>query len=203
MPTSFTKRYSVDEFLAFEEKSDVRHEYFDGEIFDMAGGTATHSLAKVNTTTALSNALKQGGCRVYDSDLMIKCPTGLRTYPDASVVCEEPNFEGESEIVLLNPLVIIEVLSESTEAYDRGRKFDHYRTIPSLREYVLVAQDRAHVDHYQFQDYGIWTLRDYDSVQSAVKFPILECEIPLAEIYANVTFEQKSEEEESTEKREH
>ncbi|MEQ8847156.1 Uma2 family endonuclease [Botrimarina sp.] len=188
MSTGAAKRLTVDEFLVFEEASDTRHEYFDGEIFAMAGGTAAHSLVAANATAALVNALKGKNCRVYSADLMVFTPTGLRTYPDASITCERPRFEGDRERVLLNPQVIVEVLSESTEAYDRGRKFDNYRTMPSLREYVLVAQDRAHVDHFARRDDDRWVLTSYQDLSDQVELPVLASAFAMADLYSGVDF---------------
>jgi Uma2 family endonuclease len=182
------KRLSVDDYLALEQSSDVKHEYFDGEIFNMAGGTASHSLVAANWTRELGNALKARGCRVFSSDMMVGVPTGLRTYPDVSVTCESPRYEDDRELTLLNPLLVIEVLSATTEAYDRGRKFHHYQTIPSLREYVLVATDRAHVDHFTRLDDGRWALTTYDGLETSVDLPTLGAKIAMSETYTGVEF---------------
>jgi Uma2 family endonuclease len=191
MSTGAQKRYSVNDYLALERQSEIKHEYFDGELFAMAGGTAAHSLISGNCIRELGNALRQKGCQVYTSDMRLMCPTGLRTYPDVSVVCDEPQLEDEHNDTLLNPLVIVEVLSDSSEAYDRGRKFSNYQTIPSLREYVLVAQDRVQVDHFARQSNDTWLLTTYTDMNAVVRFPVLECSIPLAEIYAGVKFTSK------------
>jgi Uma2 family endonuclease len=182
------KRLSVDDYLALEQSSDVKHEYFDGEIFNMAGGTASHSLVAANWIRELGNALTARGCRVFSSDMMVGVPTGLRTYPDVSVTCESPRYEDDRELTLLNPLLVVEVLSESTEAYDRGRKFNHYQTIPSLREYVLVATDRAHVDHFTRLDDGRWALTTYDGLETSVDLPTLGAKIAMSETYTGVEF---------------
>ena len=186
MSTSALKRLSVEEFLALEAASDVKHEYFDGEAFAMAGGSARHSQIAVNLSAGLHAAALERGCNVYSSDLMVFCPTGLRTYPDVSVVCEQPRFEDDRELTLLNPLVVVEVLSETTEAYDRGRKFENYQSIPSLREVALVAQDRAHVDHFARRDDGRWVLTSHSGLTGSVEFPALACAVPMAAFYAGV-----------------
>lgn len=191
MSTGAEKRYTVHEYLDLERASEIKHEYFDGEIFAMARGSAPHSLITTNWIGELRNSLKVRRCQVFSSDLQVVCPTGLRTYPDVSVVCDQPELEDKHQDTLLNPLLIVEVLSKSTEAYDRGRKFDHYRTIPSLQEYVLVAQDRIHVDHYARQETGQWLLTTFTDSDESVKLPALDCAIPLVEIYANVAFEKK------------
>lgn len=186
MTTSAHKRLTVDEYLALEESAGVRHEYFDGEIFAMAGGTASHSLIAGNWTRELGNALNDHGCRVFNSDMMVFCPTGLRTYPDVSVTCDTPRYESDKQRTLLNPQLIVEVLSESTEAYDRGRKFDHYSRIESLREYVLVASDRAHVDHFARQPDGRWVLTAHDGLAATVGLNAHGVALPLAELYLGV-----------------
>lgn len=190
MSTSAIKRYSVDDYLALEEASETKHEYYDGEIFDMAGGTARHSVIAGNWVRELGNALKDRGCLVFTSVMNIFTPTGLRTYPDVSVVCSKPEYETDKQRTLLNPLLIVEVLSESTEAYDRGKKFDDYQSIESLREYVLVSQDRAHVDRFSKRDSGEWVIVKSDDLVGSVELPALKCLIPMREVYAGVEFEQ-------------
>ncbi len=198
MSSFATKRYTVDEYLAIEMHGEIKHEYFDGEIFDMAGAKASQNVAAGNLIAALHAAARKRGCLVMPSDMMVWCPTGLRTYPDVSVVCDKPRYESDKEVTLLNPLVIVEVLSESTAAYDRGKKFDHYKTIESLIEYVLVTQDEAHVDHFARQPGGKWLLSSASKLTDVIDLPILECSIPLAEIYANVTFEDQKKEADET-----
>lgn len=196
MSTGAEKRYTVDQYLALERQSDIKHEYFDGEIFAMAGGSRPHSLVGANCIRELGNALKGRSCEVHTSDMQVFCPTGLRTYPDASVVCGEAELEAGADVTLLNPLVIVEVLSKTTEAYDRGRKFEHYKTIESLQEYVLIAQDRPQVDHFARQATGSpnptgqWLLTTFTELDAALELPALECQIPLAEIYLGAKFEE-------------
>jgi Uma2 family endonuclease len=186
------KRLSVDDYLALEQSSDTKHEFFDGEIFDMAGGKASHSLVAVNLSAELRIALKARGCRVYSSDMMVFCPTGLRTYPDVSVTCESPRYEDDRELTLLNPILLVEALSDSMTtdegAYDRDRKFNHYQSILSLREYLLVSTDRAHVDHFTRLDDGRWALMSYDGLETAVELPTLNAKIAMSETYTGVEF---------------
>jgi Uma2 family endonuclease len=192
MSTSAIKRLSVDEYLALDRASDVKHEFYDGELFAMAGASEQHNLIVGNLVGELRNALKSRRCRVYPSDMRVLCPTGLRTYPDVSVVCAEPEFEDERRETLLNPLSIIEVLSQSTEAYDRGRKFRHYQTIESLQEYVLVAQDRHQIDYFLRQrNSEQWLFTTVDDVNTAVALTAIACEVPLVEVYANVMLQDK------------
>lgn len=199
MGTSAVKRYSVDEYLELEQSSEVKHEYFDGEIFAMAGAKWGHNQVAGNCVRELGNRLKDRNCSAVPSDMMVFCPTGLRTYPDVSIVCEEPRFEDDRELVLLNPLVLVEVVSDSTEAYDRGRKFENYKSIPSLQEYVLIAQDRMHVDHLALQSDNKWLITSYGEKDGPVELPALSCSLSLAEIYANVKFEKPVEESDSGE----
>lgn len=148
------------EYLAFERAAEERHEYIDGEIVAMAGGTSEHSLIAANLVAELRAALRERPCRAYSSDLRVKIESSQSyTYPDVSVVCGPPRFEDAKRDVLLNPLAIFEVLSDSTEGYDRGEKFAHYRTVPSLADYVLVSQRSALVEHYHRQADGTWLLR--------------------------------------------
>src|SRR2546423_4510369 len=134
-------RLSETDYLRLERAAEARSEYFDGEMFAMAGGTRAHSLIATNLARELSNQLKAGDCIVYNTDLRIKVePTGLITYPDLSVVCGEQRFLDQQQDTLLNPVLIVEVLSNASEAYDRGKKFEHYREITTLREYLLVSQ---------------------------------------------------------------
>lgn len=189
MSTVAVPRYTAAEYLAFERDSDTKHEFYRGELFAMSGGTGPHSGIASNIIRALGNALSDRPCIVHTSDLRVACPTGLYTYPDVSVVCGKVQYEDAANDVLLNPIVIVEVLSPSTEAYDRGAKFKHYRTIPSFREYVLVSQHEARVEHYsRQQDAAHWLLTTIDDPQGVVAFPALNCTIPMAEIYAKVEF---------------
>ena len=133
---------TLEEYLHREQAAEFRSEYFRGEMFAVAGASANHNLIVLNAGASLRDQLKKKPCRVYSSDLKLRIEaTGLYSYSDLSVVCGEPQLESNGGDVLLNPVVLVEVLSDSTEAYDRGKKFEHYRTIPSLKHYVLVAQD--------------------------------------------------------------
>jgi Uma2 family endonuclease len=194
MSTSAVKRQTVAEYLAFERSSDTKHQYYDGEIFAMTGGSEPHSLIGANLIRALGNALHGRGCRVYTGDMRIATPSGLWTYPDASVVCGPPELEDDHGDTLLNPLVVFEVLSPTTEAYDRGRKFAHYRTIPTLRAVVLVAQDEPLVERFARQDETAgWLLSDCRDPAGRIAVPALGCELNLSDIYDQVDFPEESE----------
>jgi Uma2 family endonuclease len=140
-------RYTLDDYLAVEEMSGVRHEFLDGEIFAMARGTPEHAALSAAVVTLLGGKLRGGPCRPYSSDLRIRVgATGLATYPDAAVICGEVVRDAHSPTHVTNPAVIVEVLSPGTEDYDRGEKREHYMRIDTLREYVLVSQDRRRVE---------------------------------------------------------
>lgn len=184
MSTEALKRYTVEEYLALERVAETKSEFFDGEIFAMAGGSEAHNLIAGNLIGELHGALRGGRCRVYPSDMRVKTPTGLYTYPDASVMCGKPEFEGDRQDILLNPVVIFEVLSPSTEAYDRGRKFQNYREIPSLMAYVLVSQDRTLMEQFARGADGAWAFTAAST--GSLEIPALEIALNVEEIYAHV-----------------
>jgi Uma2 family endonuclease len=184
MSTEALKRYTVEEYLALERVAETKSEFFDGEIFAMAGGSEAHSHIAANLIRRVGNALDGRPCRVYTSDMRVKTPTGLYTYPDASVMCGKPEFEGDQRDILLNPVVIFEVLSPSTEAYDRGRKFQNYREIPSLMAYVLVSQDRKLMEQFARGAVGTWS---YTAASTgSLEIPALEITLNVEEIYEHV-----------------
>lgn len=152
-------RMSYAEYLALEAASATKHEYVNGEVFDMAGGSIEHGALAIAVGTALSNALRGRPCRVLSSDVRVRIKaTGISTYPDLSVICTQIEVEPDDEHGVLNPTLIVEVLSDATEAYDRGAKAAHYRRIPSLREYVLVAQREPLIEVYRKNERGNWEL---------------------------------------------
>ncbi len=187
MSTLPTTRYSPREYLLFERESDQKHEFFKGEIFALVGASERHNLIVANLVRELGNLLKGRPCKVYPSDMRVKVnATGLYTYPDVSVVCGDAELEDDQFDTVLNPLLIVEVLFKSTEDYDRGRKFGHYRRLESLAEYVLVSQDKPHVERYRRQADGQWLLWKTSRLEDVVELSSLECEIALAEIYDKV-----------------
>jgi Uma2 family endonuclease len=180
---------SPEEYLAIERESETRSEYLDGEMFAMSGGSRQHNLIVTNLIRELSLQLKQRPCEVYSTDQRVRVPeTGLYTYPDISVVCGEPSFEDENVDTLLNPVLIVEVLSPTTESYDRGKKFDGYRTIASLAEYVLVSQHEARVDQYLRQDGEHWLFTATHGRERSISLASIQCELALEEIYDKVAF---------------
>lgn len=179
--------YSVAEYLAIERNGMHKHEYYRGEIFALAGSSEAHNLILGNIVTSLNVQLKQRACRVYPSDMRLKIPrTGLYTYPDISVVCGPPLFDDGHHDTLLNPIVVIEILSPSTERYDRGKKFQHYRTIPGLCNYLLVAQDEYHIDHFVHQEGENWLLTAYHGRSAMLSLVSIGCTLALADVYDKV-----------------
>lgn len=193
MNSAALKRLSVDDYLAIDRAAEVKSQYYDGELFAMAGGSVNHNLIAFNMGAEIRAALKGRPCRVFGSDMRVKCPTGLYTYPDVTVVCGSLETEGKREDVLLNPILIVEVLSPSTEDYDRGRKGEHYWSIPSLKEYVLVDQSAVIVQQQVRVDPERWTMSRTTDRNGILSLTSLGVSISVAEIYAQVDFATSSE----------
>lgn len=181
-------RLTAAEYLAMERKAETRSEFFAGEMFAMSGASREHNLISVNLSSSLNEQLKDRPCEVYSTDMRVRVPSGLYTYPDVVVACGDPRFEDDHVDVLLNPIVLIEVLSESTADYDRGTKFKHYRQIPSLREYVLVDQSSAQIEHFVLGSDGKWELTESAGLDKTLTLDSIGCRVPLAEVYRKVTF---------------
>jgi len=178
-----------EEYLNRERQAEHRSEYYRGEMFAMAGASANHNLIVLNTGSHLREQLKSKPCRVYPSDLKLRVEaTGLFTYPDLSIVCGEPRLESDHGDVLLNPVVLVEVLSDSTEAYDRGKKFEHYRTIPSLQHYILITQDRHSIDCFTRSNGESWNLTSCKGLSGKITLEAIECELLGSEVYDKVVF---------------
>ncbi|MBX3290196.1 MAG: Uma2 family endonuclease [Acidobacteria bacterium] len=190
------KRLTAEEYLEFERKSEIKHEFYNGRVFAMAGAKRRHNLIALNIGSEIRSHLKGRDCEAYPSDMRVYVNEfGLYTYPDISVVCGEPEFQDDVFDTLLNPVLLIEILSDSTESYDRGRKFQHYRGIESLREYVLVSQNEARVEKYVRQGDGFWVLSEAVGIDSTIMFESIDCPIPLAEIYDKINLEEPDESE--------
>jgi Uma2 family endonuclease len=187
MSTQPKTRYTPEEYLALERKAAYKSEYYNGEIFAMAGASRRHVLIVTNLVAELRAQLKKRDCEVYSADMRLNvAPTGPYTYPDVIVVCGEPQFSDEQKDTLINPNVIVEVLSESTQGYDRGGKFEQYRTLESFKEYVLVAQDKPHVEHFTRQSDNRWILTETNNMEDSIELSSIGCSLPLAEIYDKV-----------------
>ncbi len=178
---------TVDAYLAQERAGNTRNEYFKGDTFAMAGGSESHNLIVGNTYASFHAQLRHRPCRVYPSDMRIKViQTGLYTYPDVSIVCDAPEFEDDHRDTLLNPTVIVEVLSPSTESYDRGKKFQNYRLIPSLQEYILISQDNHRLEHYVRQSVHHWQLSEVIDMTAAIELSSVECRLAVSDVYEKI-----------------
>ncbi len=179
-------RMTPEEYLALDRAAEFKSEYFDGDIFAMSGGTFAHATLAARMATELNNALQGKGCRVAASGARVRASLTTFVYPDVSVVCGKPLLEHGD--ILLNPVVIVEVLSDSTERYDRGLKFARYRRIESLEEYVLVAQTEPRVEVFRRQADGSWSLWEYEGAEAAARLQSLGIAIPLARLYQDIEF---------------
>jgi Uma2 family endonuclease len=216
-PTRQPYRFTVEEYLAFERASEERHEYLDGVIYAMAGESPDHGRICTNLVATLVPPLRGSECEVFGKDTKVCCGPyrahtreGLYAYPDLVVVCGAMQFHSQAEDVLVNPKVIVEVLSPSTEAFDRGEKFHRYsRWLPTLTDYVLVAQGRPLIDHYQriptgdpapvpphggrSQEQARWELGTIEGFDAYLPLPGINCTVPLAEVYERIVFPQTEE----------
>lgn len=192
--------YTAQEYLELERSSEERHEYIDGEIYEMAGESLAHSRINMNLAREVSLQLKGKNCEALSPNMKVrtkvlvspKSNKGFYSYPDLTVVCGEPVFHDKFKDVLLNPKVLFEVLSPSTESYDRGKKFRHYRTqIDSLTDYILVSQDTPLVEHFIRQDDGSWKLFTYAGLETSVVIESINCRLSLEEIYDRIEFPKK------------
>lgn len=188
MPATLT--YTPDEYLALERASAHKSEYLDGRIVAMSGGSRNHSLIAAQLIRHLGNQLDGRPCEVHGSDMRVKVfDHVLYTYPDVTAICGEPLFEDTFGDTLLNPTVIFEVPSPTTEAYDRGEKFARYRRLPSLIEYVLVSQDRTRIERFT-RDGDDWVLTAFDGLDTTVAFVSIGCEVRLDDVYAKVQWDE-------------
>jgi Uma2 family endonuclease len=187
-----------DEYLEFERRAEERHQYVDGEVFAMAGESGAHADISVNVVVSLGSQLRGGPCRVRVANTKVrsgplprqrKRPSRLYSYPDVFVVCDEPQYLDEHQDVVLNPSVIIEILSKSTEAFDRGLKFSRYqRHNATLTDYVLVSQDTPQIEHYHREADGTWTYQCHDGLKATVKLPSIKCRLRASDVYQRVVF---------------
>ncbi len=177
------------DYLALERKAETRSEYLNGHIYAMSGASLKHNRIVASLAVTVGAQLKRKSCEPFFGDMRVKVsPTGLYTYPDVVVVCGEPCLEDQIFDTLLNPTVIIEVLSDSTAAYDRGEKFAHYRALESLTDYLLVAQDKPRIEHYRRQANGQWLYSATDGLDVQVEIATISCVLPLADVYERVAF---------------
>lgn len=179
-------RYSAEEYLALDREADCKSEYVAGDIFAMGGASPKHVLIAGNTAGEFRNRLRDTACQVYSADLRIQAKANnAYHYPDVAIVCGRPEYRDAKKDTVTNPLIIVEVLSPATQSYDRGDKFVSYRRLASLREYILIAQETCHVEHYVRTEEG-WAFTEIADCQGELAVPTLGISIPLAEIYAKV-----------------
>ena len=184
------KVFSPTEYLAMEEVADYKSEYFNGEIFAMSGGTPDHSSEAVNMTIALGTRLAAKPCRVFNSDMRLHIESNsLYTYPDVMVICGKIELVKRRNDTVTNPALIVEVLSESTRDYDRGLKFNLYKQVPSLQEYVVVESENPRVECYRRGADDQWVVEMIDDLSATVRLASVACEISLHEIYRKVSWE--------------
>lgn len=187
MATQPLARVSEEEYLRLERAAEYKSEYVGGEIFAMAGGSSQHSELAANWIGEFKNKLRGRNCRVFMSDLRIRTSaSGSYVYPDISVLCGKPDIHGPAGDVLINPTVVVEILSSLTADYDRGKKFEVYREIASLQDYILTHTDSPWVEHFHRQPDASWIFREYRGLDSAVPIPSINCTVPLADLYAGV-----------------
>lgn len=178
---------SPEEYLTLERGAEFKSEYVDGLMCVTAGGSERHNLIAANVIAAIGAQLRDRPCRVYPSDLKVRVPNSKRFfYPDVSIVCGETRFADEEKDVVLNPVVVVEVLSESTAAFDRGKKFQSYQQIESLREYLLVSQDEPVVEHFLRQDGDHWLYKKAGGLDETLALPTVNCRLALRDVYSKV-----------------
>jgi Uma2 family endonuclease len=192
------RSYTPEEYLEFERAADSRHEFLDGKIFQMAGESLSHSRVCVNLTIEVGTQLRGKKCEALSPNMKVRTSTAsLFSYPDLTVVCGTPEFHDRKKDVVVNPRVIFEVLSPSTEKYDRGRKFQRYRLgNETLTDYILIAQETVLVEHFHKTENGVWTYENYNDMSDVLRLGELELELVLERIYDRVEVVPQSEEDE-------
>jgi Uma2 family endonuclease len=179
-------KVTEEQYLAIDRAAEFRSEFLDGEMVARSGVSMRHARLQQNISVGLDNPLRDRGCEVFGSDFRVRVSRRMYAYPDVSVVCGEPRLADERQDILLNPVVIFEVLSPSTEKYDRGVKFQHYRTVDSLKDYVLVDQDQFRIEHYSRETDNTWTLHDHQGLNDELKIASIGVSLSLSRIYDRV-----------------
>jgi Uma2 family endonuclease len=179
-------RLTVHDYLTLERRSETRSEYLDGEMFALAGASHEHNVIVTNIVAALRPQLRSRGCTLYANDMRVRTPTDFLAYPDVVVLCGERRFDDPRRDTVLNPTLIIEILSESTQEYDHGTKLTHFREIPSLAEVLLIAQNRPHVEHYLRQASDRWLLVETSDPRNILDLSSIGCRLALAEVYEDL-----------------
>lgn len=182
------RKLSAEEYLEIERHAEWKSEFFEGEMFAMAGASLQHNQIAMNLGAELRDLLQNRKCIVLGSDMRLKISADFYTYPDVTVVCGQRRFADNASDILLNPVFVAEVLSDSTEAYDRGKKFEGYRRIASLKEYLLISQYEARIEQYVRQPQGDWLFKEAAGMKAALELPALEVTLALSEVFAKVEF---------------
>lgn len=189
MPRPAIKHLTPKEYLILEEAAEFKSEYYKGEIFNMAGASISHNRIAMNLSSEINLVLKNTKCQVFMSDMRLWVPAKeLFAYPDILVVCNKPEFYPDRNDTITNPLIIVEVLSESTKNYDRGEKFVFYRSIPTFQEYILIDQYSVHIEQFNIGADGKWVLNEYNDVNDILRLSRIDFQIPLKDIYNLVEF---------------
>jgi len=179
-------KVSEEEYLALDRAAEVRSEYLDGEMWAMSGVSLAHARIQLNLYNALQPALREKGCEVLPSDFRVRLSRRTYVYPDVTIVCGKPLLADEPQDILLNPAAVFEILSPTTEAYDRGAKFQHYLRVDSLKDYILVDQSNTRLEHYARGSAGAWTFRAYERLDDELKIDAIGVSLPLSRIYDRV-----------------
>lgn len=186
-PSYEKRRYTIQEYLEMEATATEKHEYYQGEIFAMSGAKRQHNIISMNLSQELANKLENKSCRPFNSDMRVHIAANtLFTYPDFSIVCGKEEYLDDDDWNLLNPSVIIEILSPSTKSYDRGDKFKLYRAIPSLKEYIMIDSRRMSIEAFSINASGLWELREYHKENKDLVIKAAGISIPLRRIYKDI-----------------
>ena len=187
MSTQKIKKLTPEEYLEIERNAEFKSEYYNGEMFALAGASYVHNKISSNIHVSLANQLKGKVCQVFQSDLKImEQISGLFTYPDIVTICGKPEFYDEEKDVIVNPTVIMEVLSKSTETYDRGFKFELYRRIDTLKDYFMVSQEKVSIEYYSRNADNSWTLKEFNDINQSIEIKSIECILELKDVYYKV-----------------
>ncbi|MGA9769443.1 MAG: Uma2 family endonuclease [Blastocatellia bacterium] len=187
MSSQSSSKHTPQEYLAIERATQQKNEYFNGEIFARGGASERHNLIVGNVFASLHTQVRGKPCKVYSSDMRVRInATGLYTYPDVVALCGEASFDDEQQDTLLNPDIVIDLLSKSTEGYDRGDKFAHYRKIESLKEYVLISQDKNRIERYLRQPDNQWLMSEVSQLQETLNLPSINCTLLISDVYDKV-----------------
>lgn len=186
------RKWTFEEYLAYEEETGIKHEYIDGEIYAMTGGTKKHSVISTNCTTEIGIQLRDSDCYVTNSDMRVEISPTKFVYPDFLVACGNEEFMDDKEVTLLNPIMIAEVISDSSEKYDRGLKSQYYRSLPSLKYYMIIEQNRIYVELYTRGNDDKWIFQEFNQLDMMIPLDGIAVESPVSEVYRGFTFEEDS-----------